>query len=206
MVRGFSEREKEVIRDLLIEKGKELFGIYGLKKTSIKDLTKAAGIAQGSFYKFFNSKEELYFEILQKEEEEIHQNLLGGVLTSNQITREAFQRLLQESFRIVDQNPIIRNLYSEEDYTILLRKLPEEKIKEHIMKDSSILIPLIEEWQRAGIMLKRDPEVIASLLRALFTITLHKKEIGLEIFDETMDLMIELVCNGLITEGEKKHD
>ena len=52
MARGFTEREKEIIRNDLINTGRELFGTYGLKKTSIEDLTKAVGIAQGSFYTF----------------------------------------------------------------------------------------------------------------------------------------------------------
>lgn len=32
MARGFTDREKEIIRNNLIETGRELFGKYGLKK------------------------------------------------------------------------------------------------------------------------------------------------------------------------------
>jgi AcrR family transcriptional regulator len=63
MPRGFSDREKELIHDSLLMKGRELFINYGLKKTSIADLCREAGIALGSFYIFYSSKEEkLYFE------------------------------------------------------------------------------------------------------------------------------------------------
>ncbi|UAL26941.1 TetR/AcrR family transcriptional regulator [Bacillus paralicheniformis] len=64
----FTEKEKEAIRSALVQSGRELFAQLGLKKTSVGELTASAGIAQGSFYTFFNSKEELYFEILQEEE------------------------------------------------------------------------------------------------------------------------------------------
>ena len=74
MARGFTERERDIIRNDLIETGRELFGTYGLKKTSIEDLTTGVGIAQGSFYTFFKSKEELYLEVIDREGELIKQN------------------------------------------------------------------------------------------------------------------------------------
>ena len=44
-----------------------------LKKTSVDQLTKAVGIAKGSFYKFYESKEILFFAVL----EDIHAELYG---------------------------------------------------------------------------------------------------------------------------------
>ncbi|MEC1287550.1 TetR/AcrR family transcriptional regulator, partial [Bacillus paralicheniformis] len=71
----FTEKEKEAIRSALVQSGRELFAQLGLKKTSVGELTASAGIAQGSFYTFFDSKEELYFEILQQEEKKIRAQL-----------------------------------------------------------------------------------------------------------------------------------
>ena len=45
----------------------------GMKKTSVEQLTKAVGIAKGSFYKFYESKEVLFFAVL----ESIHSELCG---------------------------------------------------------------------------------------------------------------------------------
>ena len=44
-----------------------------MKKTSVEQLTKAVGIAKGSFYKFYESKEMLFFAVL----EGIHAELYG---------------------------------------------------------------------------------------------------------------------------------
>jgi len=68
MTRSFSDAEKRDITKQLLSRGKELFERYGLKKTSVEELTRAVGIGQGSFYIFFDSKEELFFEILDAEE------------------------------------------------------------------------------------------------------------------------------------------
>ncbi|MEV1174059.1 helix-turn-helix domain-containing protein [Nonomuraea sp. NPDC049784] len=42
----------------------QLFATQGLKKTSLDELVAAPGIAKGSFYAFFDSKEELYKEVM----------------------------------------------------------------------------------------------------------------------------------------------
>ena len=44
-----------------------------MKKTSVDQLTKAVGIAKGSFYKFYESKEMAFFAVL----ESIHSELYG---------------------------------------------------------------------------------------------------------------------------------
>ena len=43
MPKTFTEKEKEIIRNALIHKGRELFSSYGLKKTSITELTMLQG-------------------------------------------------------------------------------------------------------------------------------------------------------------------
>lgn len=60
----------------MLSEGRHQFETAGLRKTSVEDLTKAAGIAQGSFYMFFASKEELYYELLLEEEQRIRNTVL----------------------------------------------------------------------------------------------------------------------------------
>ncbi|RPJ03614.1 MAG: TetR/AcrR family transcriptional regulator, partial [Spirochaetaceae bacterium] len=61
MPKGFTEREKELIRKKLYTEGTRLFGQYGVQKTTVDEIAKAAGISKGSFYGFYDSKEELFF-------------------------------------------------------------------------------------------------------------------------------------------------
>lgn len=199
MVKAFTDQEKEWIQQQLVEKGRELFGQYGLKKTSIKELTDAVGIAQGSFYNFFGSKEELYFEILQLEEEVIRGRLMAEHFPSDgKITPQALKGLIRAGFEVIETHPIIRRIYVEDEYQRMIRKLPQEKLEEHLANDTDLLVPLIRQWQQAGWVIEQRPEVIASSLRALIMLSLHKKEIGEEIYDETIQLLIDLFVDGLM--------
>ena len=205
MTRAFSDDEKEIIRKRLIEKGKELFGVYGLKKTGVNDITRAVGIAQGSFYSFFPSKEELFFEILE-EEERAREKMLDELMGSGRLTSEKLRIFLKNSFEVIEANPIVKKLFESGDIEILMRKLPREKIEKHIQNDLSFLIPIINKWRTEGSIKDIRPEVVAGLVRCLFVIPLYKKELGGDVYPEVVDLMVDMVTDGLIKEGEQEHD
>ncbi|MFC7443067.1 TetR/AcrR family transcriptional regulator [Laceyella putida] len=202
MGKKFTEREKEQIRLQLLEIGKNMFGIFGLKKTSIASLTKAVGIAQGTFYLFFSSKEELYFEILGMEEEQVRQSLLTDYLTSPAFTKEEFKQFLQRAIAIIDTHPIFRQVYEEGVLEQLLRRLPPEKLEQHMAKDSNVFLPLIQRWQQEGKMVKLDPELIISVIRSLILLTLQKKMIGEELYQPTIELYIDFIADGLMEKGD----
>lgn len=61
-----TQYEMNLQKQKLLEKGKELLLSYGVKKTSIEDITKAAGMAKGTFYNYFKSKEEFFLELLRQ--------------------------------------------------------------------------------------------------------------------------------------------
>ena len=65
MAKAFSEQERELIRQRLLEEGVRLFHENGNRALSIRELTARAGIAPGSFYHFFEDKRALVLEIAE---------------------------------------------------------------------------------------------------------------------------------------------
>lgn len=202
----FTEKEKVAIRNKLLDEGRRLFAALGLKKTSIEDITKAVGIAQGSFYLFYRSKEELYCEILQQEERGIRAQLIERFFAQDHITIEMFKQFLRRSFAVMEENPFIRQMYDEDAMESVFRKLPEEKLHELFTDDSAFFVPLIVRGQQQGWMAARDPETIVSLIRSIVLLAMQKRQIGEERYEETIELLIELVANGLVKEETKRHD
>lgn len=200
MARGFTDREREIIRNDLVATGRELFGTFGLKKTSIEDLTKAVGIAQGSFYTFFNSKEELYLEVMDREGEAIKQKLLKEENIKD-LTRERFKSFFKKVFEIVNSNPIIRQMFFEEEVDTLIRKIPPEKMKDNHKKLMRDLLPIIKRWQDEGAIIRNyKPEVIVALFQILYHPLLHKKDFDEDVFDEMLELLVDIVAKGLVVE------
>jgi AcrR family transcriptional regulator len=201
LAKEFGKDEKEMIRTALIEAGRELFSRYGLKRTGIGELTKAAGIAQGSFYIFFGSKEELYFEILEDEEKKIA-GILEDMLDSAEITKSGFKIFMKKYFEIVHTNPFLENLIQKSEYERLMRKLPEEKRRKHLQGESELIDGAIKRLREQERIKNVDPEVLAGLYHALFLLRLHVKDIGEEVFPKVMDLITELMAEGLIIKDQ----
>lgn len=62
---AFTEQKNEMIRKDLLDEALRCTVTIGMRKTSVEQLTEAAGIAKCSFYKFFPSKELLFFAVLE---------------------------------------------------------------------------------------------------------------------------------------------
>lgn len=200
MASKFNQREKEFIRNKLLQEGKELFGGLGLKKTSISDLTNRAGIAQGTFYLFFTSKEALYFEILEQEERHIREELVNGMLLKGPLTKESFKTFLQQAIQLLDENPLLRQLFDKTAMNQLLCKLPLESLEMNNQGDIDFLVPYIEKWQADGIMKQLPPEIIVSMIRSLIILSFQKVMIGESKYKPTIDQFIQFISDGLIIE------
>ena len=63
MAQPFSPEQRDAIRARLLESARQHIVSDGVKKTSLDMLTSDAGISKSSFYKFYDSKEQLFLTI-----------------------------------------------------------------------------------------------------------------------------------------------
>lgn len=203
MPRGFNTNEKEVIKNKLLSAGRDLFSTVGLKKTSIKDLTVKAGIAQGTFYNFFESKEVIYFLLLEQDELEIKQKVMDIINKPREITASVFTNMIIDMFKGIENYPLIRRLYTTDEYEVLVRKLPNELLKEHSDNDMLRFEPLLDQLKSEGKVDNRiSNEIVTSSLRVLFLMVIHKREIGEDVFDQSLIFLAEGFALRLFKGGE----
>ncbi|WP_221567413.1 TetR/AcrR family transcriptional regulator [Alkalihalobacillus sp. TS-13] len=199
MAKGFDTKEKAKIRKSLLEEGREAFVQNGLRKTNVASLTSAVGIAQGSFYLFFPSKEGLYFEVIEEEEAKIKKTLQDEFL-DQPLTREVFKTFLIRGLTLISDNSIIQQLLQGDDFLRLTKKLSSEKLQQHAENDVFALTPFLEKWGKQGNLNEVRPEILTAILRSFFLMTLHRKEIGTDVFDVTIERLAELYADGLVKE------
>ena len=92
MPQHFSEEERAAIRTSLMDKGREIFIRYGLRKATVDQLARAAGISKGSFYNFFPSKEMLFMEIREEEERLLKTDFLRTAFPEEKVDRASLKR------------------------------------------------------------------------------------------------------------------
>ena len=61
-----AERQRSERRDAIARAAESVFGKLGYHAASIRDVIDAAGISRGTFYLYFDSKDELFLELIER--------------------------------------------------------------------------------------------------------------------------------------------
>lgn len=194
MPKAFTEQEKELIRERLLEQGHRQFSAHGLRKTNIEELAEAAGISKGAFYLFYPSKETLFMDVVEQVEQRFRQELLSMVDLPGPSPRARLFALLHRAFHRVKTIPLLRFLTGS-DYDLLLRRVPLETFQEHVAQDRAFINELITRCRSAGIPLLAQPEEIIRLLYPLVLTVLHEDEYaGAFPLGGSVDVFLELIA------------
>lgn len=200
MARAFSESEKEHIQQRLIDVGRDLFARYGLKKTSLEDLTSPVGIARSSFYLFFDSKEALYLHLLNLEREQVTERVMGASFYATDDMREAIARFIRAVVQEIETNALTRRLVTHPDeMQQFARSFSPEQLAAKNRDSLALIQPYIERGQAAGQIVAGSSEIIAGVIRAVTLLTLHKENIGEHAYPHVLEMMTDLVASGLTT-------
>ena len=201
MPKAFTEYEKDLIGKRLLEQGYRLFSAYGLKKTSIEELAQAAGISKGAFYLFYESKEALFMDVAELAEQHFRQEILATVDLPGSSPRARLFAILKKAFSLLKTIPILQFLTGS-DYDLLFRRVPQEKIHEHLANDRVFFEELIVRCQNAGIPIRAQPEEIVGLLYPIVLTILHEDDSVAKNFSGGVDLLLELVAAFCLGEVE----
>lgn len=199
MPKAFSEHEKDAIRAQLRQGGKKLFEKQGIKKTSVDELAQAARISKGAFYLFYESKEELFMDILEGLEGDFRKRIFDFSISPKKNARPILAKLFKDALLTWDEYPLLKN-FNMTDYEYLARKLPARRIRAHANRDDDFLNEFVQRIKREGITIKASPRVISNLMKSLFFVGLHRDDLGTEAYRESMEILADLVA-GYITEG-----
>ena len=189
---AFTEEQNETIRRDLIREARCCGVAVGMRKTSVEQMTEAVGISKGSFYKFFDSKELLFFAVL----EDIHTECFA-----------AAQKSLQENAAI---DPASRTaaailaacrwlsetkafVFIENDAEFLLHRLPEEVKTAHYHDDETHIRQLLEKYD---LVPNRGISLAAATVRGLILTVSHKEQIG-ELYPQVLETLVYGACREL---------
>jgi AcrR family transcriptional regulator len=150
MATKFSEKEISEIHVKLSEAAQKCASSIGMRKTTVDDLCISAGISKGAFYKFYDSKEALFFEILEGWHTQVYGKALKIITGDNSTTdKERVYNALLFACQSLDEYSMAG--FYENDVPYLLRKMPQDVLDAHYHSDEKHIADLIET---SGIKLK----------------------------------------------------
>lgn len=120
------EKEKEEVRQRILEAAKALFVRQGYKKTTIRQIVQKSGVLTGSIYYFFKNKEDIFQSLVMELFRQCTALIEGHFQQETSAFRYAALCLVE--FEAVAMNPLVRETYYE-GYTT---PLTFEKITDHL--------------------------------------------------------------------------
>lgn len=184
----------------IFETSMKLFAEKGYELTSIEEITATVGVAKGTLYYHFASKEEI-FNFLVEEGIKLLQNSVDIKTSKYENYIDKIKAIVLIQIKIVDKY--------EEIITILLSQFwgnekRNQKCKEYIYRYINKIEQIVEEGIELGQIKKGEPKVIASEIYGLICSSLTYKLKDRENF-KVMDVYHQFentIIKGL-EEGEK---
>ncbi|MFC7620917.1 TetR/AcrR family transcriptional regulator [Microlunatus sp. GCM10028923] len=198
MPSAFTERERERISGKLLDAGFRLFTTQGLRKTSLDDLVRPAGIAKSTFYRFFDSKEELYVELMFRQVPRLREGILEVLADESLDVAERLRRYLHAALDIQRNNPLYRRLLTHPDELELVgTKVSPDRLEE---AKRLIIEPSLDFLQRArknGDLVDVEPGIVFGVVQAVLTVPLQEQMFDPASYEPALDLLIDIVATGL---------
>lgn len=167
MPTAFTDEELEHIRSALIQAGIRLSKELGLQKMSVEKLTAAVGIAKGSFYMFFGSKEDFILEVAEYTGAQTQKMLLSRLNGRRKMSAHDFMEFFSE---YLHSDFDLMNGLTVEDFFWL-----KKHIKKQVLFDPDEQIKTAELWLslindvRPGV----DAGTFVNLIKSIYAIREH---------------------------------
>jgi AcrR family transcriptional regulator len=174
MPRAFTADEATAIRAKLLAAGEESFARMGIRRTTVEELARAAGISKGAFYKFFDTKESLFLALLEDHEIRAHAEVEAAVRTD---PHRGLDTLIDTALQATQRNPLLPVAMSQEGLR-LLHGMTEAQREAFVERDVRLVERILERLHQAGVHVSVSSTVLVALLRSLVFVGWHRGEIG----------------------------
>ncbi len=158
-------RERLTHRKEILSAAEKLFAAKGFFPTTMNEIAQEAQFGTGTLYKYFESKEDLYFTLIEEKTEEINQ-LVKSELSKKIPVLERIERGLHLQFEFVEKNRDFFRIYISErnrfEWTFKddLGKGIHEKMVAYI----DLLAQVMRQGIKEGAFKSRDPIDLAHAL------------------------------------------
>jgi AcrR family transcriptional regulator len=198
--RAVSKEDKSKRRDEIMAAAKKVFARNGFHATTISHIAKEAGLAYGSVYWYFDSKDELFHALMSAEGEALRAHIAAALAASGQRPEKNWEPL-----RVTVQ-AVLEFFEADKAVTkLLLRDASAlgDQFEKHLGSIYERFIDDIEKHmivaQQRGTVINAPPRMLAFSLAALIGQLAHRRlttDDGVTA-DQVADIVVSFSLNGL---------
>lgn len=157
--RALSQRGARTRRRLL-EAAEVVFAEHGYHEASIVKLTEAAGVAQGTFYLYFASKQEIFSELVLDLNRRVR-HALSEAASKGRDRREAELLGFRAYFRFTAEHPALYRIIRQAEF------VAPETLHQHYARFIDGYATGLRAAMEAGEIAEADPELLAWALMGI---------------------------------------
>lgn len=170
---------------------------YGLARTTMTDVADAAGVARQTLYRYFESKHDLWFALVLREEERIIV-LVREATAPHDDLRPALEAAFATTLRWLREHPLLDKVMASEPTELLpfltVEANPVMGLGMRVMDE----VFSTRAEHVSPILIHRAAETVARLMIS-YAITPPTDDA-----DEVAETLAELLCSGLVKQSRRK--
>ena len=192
-IKNLREQKKQMFRQRILDAASLQFENKGFSETSISDIMKAAGLGVGTFYNYFESKEELLLTLLKELADKVENAVEEGEkakLNSLQLLEHACKVMT----KLLDENRFVLPLFlSASEHSDKPDLLPTRK---YTPTFKPVFEVILKRGQQNGEIRTDIPaDLIAEMFHSIYQAASFSK---LSIpFQENVKLKVKILIDGL---------
>jgi AcrR family transcriptional regulator len=184
-------------KEVITQVAQLIFSKYGFLKTTIGDIAKAARMGKASLYHYFDSKEEIYKEVVEQEHKFLKEKIGDAINKENDPRKKLriyFLKKMENLKNLANIHSALKDDYL--DHYAFVEKIRIKNNKEEQLRIKEIL----QEGENKGIFQIDDIELTAfAIITALkglefawtIDVPLHKIEVNI-------NKLMEILFNGIV--------
>jgi AcrR family transcriptional regulator len=160
-------KDPDVRRSEILDVARRLFYRKGYEQTSVQDIISEIGIAKGTFYHYFCSKQDLLDAMIERMIAQTLQSLEPLVADDHLSALEKFERFFSDLADWKVENKAflldIMNIWYKDENAILRHKVTTSSIE----KTMPLLVQIIEQGMAEGVFASEYPADMAEIVLQL---------------------------------------
>lgn len=187
MPEAFTKEKQEEIREQLFHAGVRLSRALGVQRMTVSRLTTACGIAKGSFYSFYQSKEEFILALAawanQKTEEMLSRKLAGRRQMSTHEFFEFFREFLYSEYDLM-------NGLTVDDFLWLKTHMAEADLF-----NPADQLEFVKTWLSLISDVREDIDygTVVNLVKSIYAMREHRATLVEKSLDNSIEMVVRLL-------------
>ena len=194
---------------MILDVAKKHFEKFGYKRTVIDDIVREVGIAKGTFYLHFKSKQELYLHVMKRLQEEAIAAIIKQ-FQEEQTPAELVRNMIQLGIELLENEPLsLAMVRGEESHYMIQAMMAGPGVAEQLNSSLHFYKGVMEEGIRVGEFREDlDMEIYPYLLgsfKFLFLYVDIVESLGVP-REKLWDAYIDMMMRGMLKPGVQVAD